>query len=241
VEVEVGDYEQFSDTGVAPLQPHQDTAGVGSLPERISPELYSYLPRSENNDEWILDLGCGSDTLQSAVERKGYEWMGVDITGEKALLLGDAHALPFQDNTFEGTISLRVIEHLQHPLIALSEIERVTKPDGVFLGNVAFLEPYHGNSYLHHSVTGISSHLKTAGFSVDQLGSRGHGFLHIGVRLYPLLPHTLGNLLLLVPYLLHRLWYLVGDRLVHDEKTTEEFRRNRFAKGIEFVAKIDGE
>lgn len=242
IAMEIGEYSSFEDIDLKPLQgqnPDTDT-DTTELPRRMSPELFSHVPPSDGGTEYVLDLGCGSDTARTAVERKGYDWVGVDIEGEEPSFLADAHSLPFERNTFSAAISLKVLEHLQYPLLALSEVDRVTKPSGVFCGNVAFVEPYHGNSVFHHSPLGILSGLRTAGFDVERIGPAGNGFLHTGARLYPFLPHFLGYVVLSVPYLLHRFWYLVGRTLVRHDKTTEEFRRVRFAREFEFVAVPDG-
>jgi SAM-dependent methyltransferase len=238
VSIEVGDYETLEGVDLSALRKQRDDPDVGDLPDRMSPELFSYLPGAGDDDERILDLGCGEDTLQTSVEAKGYSWVGIDISGEEAVLLADAHALPFRSDTFAGTISLKVLEHLEYPIVALSEVARVTRPGGRFLGNVAFVEPYHGNSVLHHSPTGILSRLDTAGLDVERIAPSGHGVLHTGVRMYPYLPRLLGYATLSGPYLLHRLWYAAGRRFVQSEKTTDEYRRTRFAQEFEFVAAV---
>jgi SAM-dependent methyltransferase len=44
--------------------------------------------------------------------------------------VADAHALPFPDASFDGCWADRVLQHLEHPQGALSELVRVTKPGG---------------------------------------------------------------------------------------------------------------
>jgi SAM-dependent methyltransferase len=44
--------------------------------------------------------------------------------------VGDAHALPFTDDSFDATRSERVFQHLAEPAVALAEMRRVTRPGG---------------------------------------------------------------------------------------------------------------
>ena len=236
MQVEIGNYNTYKDANFERTGNKRANVNEVDLPQRMSPKLFSHIPVSGDENDLVLDLGCGSDTIQFAVEQKGYNWIGVDIEGEEADILADAHSLPFKSNTFSVSVSLRVLEHLQYPLLALFEVKRVTKPNGLFCGNVAFIEPYHGNSVFHHSPTGVLSSLETAGFNVKQISPDGNGFLHIGVRMYPILPDFLSRAILFFPYLLHRLWYFTGQKLLGNKKSTEEYRQVRFARGFEFVA-----
>ena len=45
-------------------------------------------------------------------------------------------SLPFQDNSFDVVVMAEVLEHLPYPTITLSEINRVLKINGQFIGNV---------------------------------------------------------------------------------------------------------
>jgi SAM-dependent methyltransferase len=103
---------------------------------------------------------------QEACERAGFDYVGLDRKGAVGLL-GDAHALPFADATFPFVLSIAVLEHLRYPLRAIAEVARVLEPGGIFLGTVAFLEPWHSASYYHHSLLGASNTLATAGLEVD--------------------------------------------------------------------------
>jgi SAM-dependent methyltransferase len=48
----------------------------------------------------------------------------------KRIVLGDAQALPFRDEVFEGTRADRVIQHLEDPGAVLGEMVRVTRSNG---------------------------------------------------------------------------------------------------------------
>jgi len=90
----------------------------------------------------------------------------LDYKNEVAPILGDAHALPFRDESFELIVSMNVLEHLQYPPVAYAEVRRVLQKRGVLIGSVAFLEPFHDNSFYHHTHLGTYNTLSRAGLRV---------------------------------------------------------------------------
>ncbi len=97
-------------------------------------------------DEKILESGCGDATLVLSLAKVfNIQAYGVDFSPvalEKAkqnaekfghflhTRLADARNTPYQDETFDKVISLGIIEHFKSPELALSELFRVTKPNG---------------------------------------------------------------------------------------------------------------
>lgn len=115
----------------------------------------------------VLELGCGAGVAALELARRGYlvealdpvESM-VDIARSRAtaagledrvrVALGDAHALDFEDETFDLVVALGVISWLHDPLRALTEVSRVLRGGGRFVGNVDnrarlphFVDPLH--------------------------------------------------------------------------------------------------
>lgn len=118
----------------------------------------------------MLDLGCGSRNFESLCkEITGFNYIGIDYSGREPDFLADAHALPFRDESFEFVLSIAVLEHLEIPEVAVSELFRVLKPEGIFVGTVAFLEPFHMNIYYHMSHLGVVRLLSHAGFEIVAL------------------------------------------------------------------------
>lgn len=94
-------------------------------------------------DGIILDCGAGRrDVYLSNVVN--FEIAPYDTTD----ILGVGENLPFEDNAFDGLISVAVLEHVKFPLRCADEICRVLKPGGWIFCSVPFLQPYHG--YPHH-------------------------------------------------------------------------------------------
>ena len=96
----------------------------------------------------VLDVGCGPGSdLFDIVERVGPAGRLVGLDASEVMIVearrrakerglpvtfevGEATALPFPDGTFDVCRAARLLEHLADPAAALSELVRVTRPDG---------------------------------------------------------------------------------------------------------------
>lgn len=89
----------------------------------------------------ILDVSCGVGRLVDLAARAGHSAIGIDLADEAIvhghnhgvrgrLLIADALALPFQDNSFDCVINLGSIEHYPDPARGVAEAARVLRPDG---------------------------------------------------------------------------------------------------------------
>lgn len=91
----------------------------------------------------ILDCGAG---LRNTYYSNVYNYEIVDYVTTD--IIGVGEVLPFKDNTFDGIISIAVLEHVKDPFKCSQEIMRVLKPGGRLISCIPFLQPYHG--YPHH-------------------------------------------------------------------------------------------
>jgi SAM-dependent methyltransferase len=91
----------------------------------------------------LLDCGAGNRPVYFGnvvnFEIVPYETTDVRGVGEK---------LPFKEASFDGVLSIAVLEHVKDPDRCAEEIARVLKPGGSLYCAVPFLQPYHG--YPHH-------------------------------------------------------------------------------------------
>lgn len=247
LEIEVGGAPVNTDAlriGRMPANPHPDidwsTVHVPRLlmlGNRLTPELLSYFPRGRAGGV-MLDLGCGRGEFRQICAHTGMEYVGIDYQSDEATLLGDAHALPFRDESFDFVISFAVLEHLRSPLVAMREAVRVLKPGGLFIGSAAFLEPFHLDSYCHLSSLGIADLLTSAGFDVRMLNPNEHW---TGLRaqawmsLFPRAPMFFSNLVVLPVHLLHRLWWKLGHLVDGRNGTSEQARQLNNTGGFRFL------
>ncbi|WP_252698788.1 class I SAM-dependent methyltransferase [Natronosalvus vescus] len=101
----------------------------------------------ENRDAQVLDLGCGAGRTTQALDRRGFDVIGIDVSEPMVELanelfdhldirVGDATNLDFGDATFDYILFSWVgIDSIRPPdkrKQALQEIFRVLKPGGVF-------------------------------------------------------------------------------------------------------------
>jgi SAM-dependent methyltransferase len=185
-------------------------------PQLLSKELTSYIPHPFSNSSMMLDLGCGNSRHRSTFEQAGYKYVGLDIASQEATILGDAHALPFKDESFEFLFSFAVLEHLQFPFVAMNEAYRILKHGTRFIGSVAFLEPFHGNSFYHHTHYGLLSCLEHAGFKVEHISPNPSWDVltaQASMSLFPKMPKTLSRALVLPLKTIHKMYWKTAQML----------------------------
>ena len=77
----------------------------------------------------ILDVGCGSGIYQDITTQRGEVNFDIEKPKHKIkrFVLGNAEILPFKNNSFEKSLFIDVIEHVNNPCYCLKELKRVTK------------------------------------------------------------------------------------------------------------------
>jgi ubiquinone/menaquinone biosynthesis C-methylase UbiE len=137
----------------------------------------------------VIDIGCGYGRNRKIVEDVGGEWIGVEpFEGGAHTVVGNAQDLPFEDNTFDVAIMDAVLEHIPEVEKAISEVSRVLKPGGIFIGYVAFMECFHEISYSHLSFKALEHYSNVNGMKLKKIsgGSRFGIDYHLKVLFYPL-------------------------------------------------------
>ena len=124
----------------------------------------------------VADIGCGSGRLRSMVEQVGGTWIGVEAFdgGEKSVM-GSAEYLPFADASFDVVVMNAVLEHVPNVSRSFTEVSRVLRPGGCFVGYVAFMECFHEISYSHLSFKALE-HFATENGMVLEIVSGGKRF-----------------------------------------------------------------
>lgn len=102
----------------------------------------------------ILDLGCnnGMDFLIHFEDRKNIELYGIDINDQNyegrnvKFIKTDGTKIPFEENFFDLTVSIGVLEHVQpieNLCTVISEINRVSKKFVIIVPSIGtILEPH---------------------------------------------------------------------------------------------------
>jgi SAM-dependent methyltransferase len=230
------------DYGVLRRNPSPEVDFTGFKPPwHLTAELMSYFPKAIGAQDLALDVGCGDTLHQEVCEHAGFGYVGIDYQNPDAPILADGHALPFADESFQFVVSINVLEHLKYPFVVVKEIYRVLRSGGKFLGSVAFLEPFHGNSFYHHTHLGVFNSLRTAGFSVEFISPNTAWPALVALAsmrpgLFPRLPDTLARSLVFPLQSLHRAWWKLAYLLTRSDQASEKRRVLSMAGSFFFFA-----
>ena len=91
--------------------------------------------------ESILEVGSGLGILAGEVALVARRVVGIEYSAEQLanvsvsrdnleFIRGDAHSLPFADDTFDAVYSRYLLEHVSRPTTVLREMRRALKPGG---------------------------------------------------------------------------------------------------------------
>jgi ubiquinone/menaquinone biosynthesis C-methylase UbiE len=146
--------------------------------------LTPYIEKANNQftDKLIvLDLGCGEagsiDLFKDAAPKA--QWHGVDIEDSPevnkrarkhpSIKTFDGVNLPYPDNHFDFIYCNQVLEHVRHPDQLMAEVFRVLRPNGLFVGAVSYLEPFHSYSIFNFTPYGVVRVLGDAGLNIEEI------------------------------------------------------------------------
>lgn len=131
--------------------------------------LDQVLPQSSREDMSILCVGCRDSRELNNVKRmcRLKNITGLDLFSEDPRIkVGDMHAMPFDDNSFDVLISVDNLEHAYEPAKALSEFRRVVKKGG-FIGIEVPIN-YTTNETDRHDYKSIENLAGIAGFKLPE-------------------------------------------------------------------------
>lgn len=124
--------------GKTPSRDYWQSALNGQMADDYRRIFLKYLPPGGK----VLEAGCGVGQVVLALRAHGYNCFGIDYAENTIKLLnqqfpdvpfdhGDIRHLPYANNSFDGYISLGVIEHFSEGQERmLQEAARVVKPGG---------------------------------------------------------------------------------------------------------------
>ena len=92
----------------------------------------------------VLDVGCGDKPYYPFFAGAAREYVGVDVVpGPQVDLVGGVESLPVPDASFDLVICTQVLEHVDDPARAVTELCRVTAPGGRVLASTHGVQVYH--------------------------------------------------------------------------------------------------
>ena len=118
----------------------------------VREEFFSKLIKKSKNKKRCLQVGVRN-------RKYGENWESVDLYDESEYIdyNYDIHDLKFKNNTFDIIVCNAILEHVENPIKAVSELYRVLKENGEIWIEIPFNQPYHPspNDYWRFSPEGI--------------------------------------------------------------------------------------
>jgi SAM-dependent methyltransferase len=152
---------------------------------KVKKALEKCIARLKDN-EVGLNVGAGTTALDKRIRN-------LDIfPGEHIYYVAKAEAIPEKDNFFGIIITQEVLEHVQDPFKAISEIYRVLKPGGTLYCQLPFIIGYHPGptDFWRFTKEGITELVTRVGFEVEEIGITvevASGFYRIAVEFFAVL------------------------------------------------------
>jgi len=126
-----------------------------------------------NTNGYVLDLGCGDKPFLPDIRNQIKYYVGADHPDTlhlniKVEVYCIADCLPFKNNSFDTVLLTQVIEHLENPLLALNEIQRILKQNGTLIISWPFLYPVHEapRDFFRYTEFGMRNLAEKAGFNI---------------------------------------------------------------------------
>lgn len=131
----------------------------------------------------LLDIGCGRMPYRSELEPLVKKYLGLDHPKVSKLyegrwkpdILADVTAIPLKDASADTILLLQVLEHIEFPTKALSELYRVLAPGGVIIVALPFLYPLHDGQFdmARYTEPMLRSIFTHAGFRIINVKGEG--------------------------------------------------------------------
>lgn len=160
--------------------------------ERMFLEQHLSAFAKNKSNKLILDVGAGEcQYAYLFTEKNKYETCDLENgfhPGIKHDIISTCYDIPRKNSYYDIVLMLQVLEHLEFPVDALKEINRILKDDGLLFLSVPqaagdHFEPHH---YFNYTQYGLNSVLKQAGFDVIKLDRLEGIFVYVGNRIQKL-------------------------------------------------------
>jgi len=138
----------------------------GDYRSKEAREAFSEAVGDQNPDTLCLSVGGGPGRAHpNLVNLNIGLFANVDI-------VGDAHSLPYEDRAVDAIFCEAVLEHLEYPERAVSEMYRVLRVGGQVFAATPFLQPFHAypNHFQNFTLIGHRRLFERAGFEIVSSG-----------------------------------------------------------------------
>ena len=119
-----------------------------------------YSDQLKNKNGNLLDLGSGASPYNN-LYNSDINIITLEYNSKrKPSVVGDAHILPFKNESFDFITSYEVLEHVRDPKVVISEIHRILKSSGSCAISVPMTwglhyEPYDFRRFTNHGLVAM--------------------------------------------------------------------------------------
>lgn len=124
----------------------------------------------------LVDIGCGSKPYKDMASTYVQTHTGVDhqdcIHGKSCIdIIGTAYSIPLDSESYDTALCTDVLEHLEEPLLAISEAGRILKPGGYAIYTVPFFWHLHEEprDFYRYTKYGLRYLFEKSGFEVVEI------------------------------------------------------------------------
>lgn len=132
-----------------------------------------------------IDVGAGVAPYEDMISSRVSEYIVADYSDTRASMFAlassqfveaDVLNLPFEDGSADSVIFTQVLEHVSNPNLALDEITRILKSDGILVISVPFIYQAHAqpHDYWRFSEHGIKKLLQDRGYEIKLFHYQGY-------------------------------------------------------------------
>jgi SAM-dependent methyltransferase len=148
-----------------PFLQYYDTGVIGKLHRMVFrtryEALHNFLARSSFQPKHVLDIGCGCMLIAFGLLKKyDLEYVGLDIlpsdrlrkyaalvrkgTGrDLQVVRASAMSLPFRKDLFDLTLAFDILEHLEKPRNAITELVQISTTNGILAVSIPMEKLFH--------------------------------------------------------------------------------------------------
>lgn len=124
----------------------------------------------------LADIGCGQKPYQSIFAPYTSQYIGIDLAEyegvtSKVDVVGSAYDTKLQDSSCDVVLCTEVLEHLEEPLSAIKEMNRILKHKGIVIVTAPFFWHVHEapRDFYRYSEYGLRYLFEQAGFEVVEI------------------------------------------------------------------------
>jgi len=136
--------------------------------------VYALIPRFAKGK--TLDIGAGNAKYRTFISQHVDIYLTTDIEAAEGVdFVEDACAMSLDSEKFDTALSFQMLEHVDNPQAAVSEMFRILKRGGTAIATAPFLIQEHGHpsDFQRFTRHGFRVLFERAGFEIVELGTYG--------------------------------------------------------------------